>query len=54
MDDSHSVLAAYEVMVKQQENRPARAFWTANLVVDKVTGEAREYSALKIGSESKK
>ena len=37
-----------------QADRPVHAFWTANSVVDKVIGKAQEYSALKIGSESKK
>ena len=53
-DDYHSILAATVAMVKRQENRPAHAFWTANSAVDKVTGEALEYSALKLGAESKK
>ena len=54
LDDYHSMLAATKSMVKRQENRPAHAFWTANSVVDKVTGEALEYSALKLGIDSKK
>ena len=41
-------------MVKRQENRPTHALWTTNSVVDKITGEALEYSALKLGVESKK
>ena len=54
MDDSHLTLSTYHTMNEYQANRPVHAFWTANSVVDKVTGKAQEYSALKIGSESKK
>ena len=50
-----AAVATYENMITKQQklNLTAHSFWTANLMVNSVTGASMEYKYLKLSSESK-